>query len=598
MKNLLILLFALHTLQFGYAQCPGCIIYLPQGLQEDTIFITDAPDGTVFEYYEEDLSFRLPMTTTPVASIDSTTPPGLPISQMTITNVSNLPPGLNWEASQLSFNTGEMETDGCVRLCGTPLVPDSFAIQVEVEAVVLGFPNASSFSVPIYIAPAMTGNEGFTMTGNIGCGSATVSFQNENPSNGQSGYTYQWDFGNGNTSTEENPPPQTYSSPGTYTVQYLATIDTAGYFLTQVKVTETDCNDFNIPPADKPDLYIKVFDPQGNQIYTSNVQQNVELPAYFPLYLPIHTGNYSIEVWDDELIGMEQCGSVNFNQTTTGSLSDGPLTVEITIYHPVTSIAAEGQVIVYEQPDPPVLSWFGGPAFCQGDSFIVGTNYDHNLQWYRDSMLLPGDTLPELTIYESGNYRVSYTSPDGCISTSDTVEVVVFPLPEEPVFVYANNWLSLSANIPPDAVLQWFYNDQALEGENGDSLCITQSGSYGLQVTDPATGCSNFYSSEETYNPDMPCSVATLEVDEWYDFRLSPNPFAERLYLHWYSSKSDSWNWQLLSVTGRQMLQGQWNFPAGTSERQMETAHLPKGIYLLQIATPKGLIVKKLMKTE
>ncbi len=580
------------------AQCPGCLINLPQGLQEDTIFITDAPDGTVLQYYEEDLSFRMPMSTTPIASIDSTTPPGLPISQMSITNVSNLPPGLSWEASQLVFNTGEMETDGCVRLCGTPLVTDSFLVQVEVEAVVFGFPNASSFSIPIYIAPAATSTEGFSMTGNVGCGQATVSFQNEIPSNGHPGYTYFWDFGNGNTSTQENPPPQTYTDPGTYTVSYTATIDTAGYYLTQVVISNTDCTDFNIPPANKPDLFIKVFDAQNNELYTSDILQNTDLPAYFSLYLPISSGNYTIEVWDDELIGTEFCGSVNFNQNTTGTLYDGALEIEINIYHPIATVEASGQVIVYEQPQAPMLSWFGGPTFCQGDSFILGADYQTGLQWYRDSLLLQGDTLPEITIHESGNYWVVYTSPDGCSASSEIVEVVVYPLPEMPVFDNSDNWLSLSANANPDIQLQWYYEDQLLEGETGDSLCILQSGTYGLLATDPETGCSSFFSSYQEYNPDMPCNVATSSLEEQYHFRIAPNPFADRLSIRWNSPQTTSWDWSLYRADGQKIRHGSWMFGPGLQERRLELADLPQGIYFLRILTPQGMLTGKLLKNR
>ena len=600
MKRYTFFLSCIALLSFSalQAQCPGCLINLPAGLQDDTLFISHAPDGMVLQYYEEDLSFRMPMSTTPVASIDSTTPPGLPISQMSITNVSNLPPGLSWEASQLVFNTGEMETDGCVKICGTPLVSDSFAIQVEVEAVVFGFPNPASFSVPIYIAPAMANTEGFSMTGNVDCGSATVSFQNEIPSNGNPGYTYFWDFGNGNTSSQENPPPQTYDEAGTYTVNYTATIDTAGYYLTQVVIFGTDCSDFNIPPADKPDLFIKIFDPQNNEIYTSDVLQNTDLPAYFSLYLPISSGNYTIEVWDDELIGTEFCGNVNFNQNTTGTLYDDALSVEINIYHPITTVEANGQVIVYEQPEAPQLSWLGDTHFCQGDSLIIGADYQTGLQWYRDSMPLQGDTLAEITIHESGNYWVVYTSEDGCSANSEVIEVVVYPLPETPVFDNTDNWLSLSANPEPEIELQWYYEDQVLEGETGDSLCILQSGTYGLLATNSETGCTSFFSAYQEYNPDMPCNVPTTSIEEQYDFNISPNPFTDRLLIRWNSPQAGQWNWSLLQFDGREVLRGNWTFSPGPQEREIQTRGLPQGMYLLRIRTPQGVLLGKLLKVR
>jgi len=54
----------------------------------------------------------------------------------------------------------------------------------------------------------------FTVSNATGCGSVTTSFTN----NSVTATTYLWDFGDGTTSTLQNPPPKTYSTPGTYLV--------------------------------------------------------------------------------------------------------------------------------------------------------------------------------------------------------------------------------------------------------------------------------------------------------------------------------------------------------------------------------------------
>ena len=77
--------------------CPGCQLELPQ-LPEDTIFVSETPNATYNSYYEADLSFRLPRTTTPVAGMGI--PPNLNIGSFEILQVLNVPPGLNWEANQ------------------------------------------------------------------------------------------------------------------------------------------------------------------------------------------------------------------------------------------------------------------------------------------------------------------------------------------------------------------------------------------------------------------------------------------------------------------------------------------------------------------
>ncbi|MEZ4958120.1 MAG: hypothetical protein R2825_31460, partial [Saprospiraceae bacterium] len=207
--------------------CPGCLVDLPP-LPADTIYLGTAPDGVAGEAYNGDLSFRMPKSTTPVHEIDPGTPAGLNIGKITIIALLNVPPGLDWEPSKFEFDPGN-ETDGCVKFCGTPLIPGMYEVQVFVTAEVLTINQSTSFTFSFYIAPSTSMTDGFSMQNSNGCGDVTVSFENNIMSNGDSGFDYFWDFGNGETSTEENPGEVTYSDPGMYVVNYEAIIDTSGY---------------------------------------------------------------------------------------------------------------------------------------------------------------------------------------------------------------------------------------------------------------------------------------------------------------------------------------------------------------------------------
>ena len=57
-----------------------------------------------------------------------------------------------------------------------------------------------------------------TINSNTGCGSLVVEFEDLSTGNPD---TWFWDFGNGNTSSVQNPI-TFYSSPGTYTVKLIA----------------------------------------------------------------------------------------------------------------------------------------------------------------------------------------------------------------------------------------------------------------------------------------------------------------------------------------------------------------------------------------
>lgn len=588
-----LLFFSMITVSGAlHAQCPGCAISLPSGIATDTIYLGGAPDGQVGLAYDEDISFRMPMTTTPVAAVDPTIPPGLPITEINIISVSNLPPGMSWEASKLQFSVATGDTDGCVKFCGIPTLSDSFFIQVTVTANVFGIIQSSSFALAMYIAPASVTNQGFTMTGNIGCGQALVNFTNNVPSNGISGFSYFWDFGNGNTTTQENPAPQAYNEPGAYLVSYSATVDTSDYFLTAVTILDTDCNDFNIPPADKPDLFIRVKSPLGSTIYTSSVASNVNIPHTFYLNLVIGPGNYSIEVADDELIGTEECGSVNFSQTTTGILSDGELKVSLNINHPIQTIQSVDSVYVFPVPDAPILD-FETQDFCQGDlAELTVINYSSGLQWYNDTLPIPGATDLVLMTDQPGLYWAQYTSEHGCVSSSQAVEITFHPLPALPQFTNANNLLSVNPSILPASYsLQWYQNGEAITGATGLEYCMETEGSFemGLEVTNLQTGCSNLYTHAEIYDPELECySGADDLLAGKSGLRLYPNPVSAELNLSIGEAPAGQVEIAIANSLGQVVFRKQLFHPGGQFAQTAALEELLGGWYVATVHSEEG----------
>jgi len=76
---------------------------------------------------------------------------------------------------------------------------------------------SDTVSVPLHVQPAPIAD--FNISNNDGCDSLTVTFT-DNSSGGAVGWS--WDFGNGNSSILQNPPPQDYDAPGSYIVVLLA----------------------------------------------------------------------------------------------------------------------------------------------------------------------------------------------------------------------------------------------------------------------------------------------------------------------------------------------------------------------------------------
>ncbi len=566
-----------------YAQtgCPGCVVNLPAGLPEDTLYLPPLPVGERGKSYNVDLSFRVPKTTTPVSKVDSTTPPGLPISRIEIAGVENLPPGLAWQANKTVFETAT-ETDGCFKICGTPLKADSFVLTVKLRATVFIFTQETSFTMSLVIKPPVSTNKGFAMTNVKGCGSTTVTFTNNVPSNGRSGFSYEWDLGDGTKFTGETPPPHVYSKPGTYVVRYKARIDTVGYILTRVTLISLGCTDL----FSAPDPYLRIL--RGTQVlFQNNHVDNVVPPYAFNLYFLLQPQtNYVLEVWDEDTgidLSDDLCGSLPFNVLSGGdTLQSGSLRVVLTIENPVDEITAADTVIVYPPPAPPQLT-VSQPTACPDEVVVLQSSHPGVNQWLRDGQPITG--APSDFIYfptQSGTYQVQIVDSSGCVAVSAGQTIVFYDAPAEPVFANDRNNLELIRIdlLPAQYSLQWYLQGIPIPGANGFEYCAQRDGTYTLEVTDLKTGCSSRFSMTVTVNPAFDCTLSTEQRRE-ESLTLLPNPTSGAAWLRLKRALSGEAQLRLWDIDGR-LLQEQ-AVAAGQEQILLPTAALRAGLYVVEL---------------
>ena len=587
----------------GFYTGNACVVDLPPGMPDDTIYLSELENGMVGIYYDDAVSFRMPLTTTPVNELDPDIPAGLTIDKIEILSITNLPPGMTWEAEQTTYFPAE-NTDGCLSFLGTPLQAGAYLIEVNVEATILVFSQEATFFIELIIEPSTSVTEGFTMTNNTGCGEVTVSFENNIPSNGEDGFSYQWDFGNGNFSIDENPADQTYTEPGIYIVNYEAQIDTVGYILTRVQVTGVTCDDIPTAPdwSFNPDMHVEIIDPDGNIIYSSETVWNTDPPIDYFMNVPIGEGTYELKVVDEDSGingGDDICGQVPFNKLSNGPLLAGDFTAHLDIIHPVEVIESSDTVWVFENPDAPVITDIGATSYCEDEMVVLTSSYLENNQWLLDGLPITNATDFEYEVVESGIYSVVYTDENGCTAESEGIEIDIYNLPVEPEYENVNNLLSLLGSIdyPPSITFQWYQDNEVLDGETESSYCAMEDGNYTLEVTDTETGCVNSYTQTVVFDPEAECLTSTKDLAGERNLQIYPNPVYDVLNVSFELLIIDDVEIIIYDLFGRRLYFERLNHNGSSMINQVFNLNdLTPGMYLLEIISGDQRVTQKFVK--
>ena len=229
------------------SSCPACTISLPASLPADTVYLDTFPNAVRGQYYEENLSFRFPYTSTPLAALQPGTPSGLSLQSFTIISITGLPAGLSAVFDRplpaVYNETSPRTRDGCVMVCGTPLQSGTFTVNIAIR-VATGIIAPTDAVIPVtFEVEQGAASLAFNLSPAVGCDSFWVNFENLfQPLPGQS-VSYDWDFGNGETSSLEQPDSVYYRDTGTYTISYraIATTVIPSMFLNRVSVVN-GCN--------------------------------------------------------------------------------------------------------------------------------------------------------------------------------------------------------------------------------------------------------------------------------------------------------------------------------------------------------------------
>lgn len=585
-----ILFFNLFIVVFINAQCSIDYSYFPIG-ENYGLFPDTLPVGVVGQTYNQDLTFYLPVDTIFGGVF-------VEFTDFHITSIS-LPLGITWECNNSSnacHYDPLVSQYGCVNVSGTPLVVGNYDVEVNLVAThslsaLLGT-ESISFSLPMTIIndTSTSNNAGFAMTNSSGCAPITVSFTNNNTSM----LSYFWDFGNGNTSTMQNPVDQLYSQAGQYIVQYSAMQSNPTYFLENIEVFSGTCTDnFLIGDVDL------LYDITTSSGVVQSVPPSNAITQAFPLMINLSnplqlTGqDVTIEVWDDDgwISGLEYCGGVTFTppqQAGTFSANGGGLSINYTIIElPANTVITADTINVYGFPTAPVL------VYDTLNNLIYTTSDSTAMQWYYYNSPIPGanDTFLEPTA--SGLYSLVVVNENGCINNSLEVLIVICDSSYQPMLDDNGStaWM-LDSALYSD--LQWYsVITGIINGANNSFFPATENGEYYIVATD-TFGCS--YMSAPVYLSPFVSSevIFTSEI-----VKVGPNPIKNGLSLNIYieASALSPVVFVLIDFYGREVVRKVVNYRCYPYQLEAnEISKLSNGVYYLDISFDDNKIRKKVVK--
>lgn len=613
MKKLVPLLFFILPVFQNYAQqCPVCTIDITCDSvpAAPKLCPAELPQDTAGQYYDADLTFYIPQ------QFQDPNFGTVNLNQIDVLGVTGLPAGMNWTTYD---HTGTATTSffppanppvserGCAKICGTPPMPfdDSISVTVIAYVTVSGV-NAtqnSTFKVHLKIIPNPSGNSVFTMDNSQGCDSVAVNFTPNLQSNGDPLITYNWSFGDGDSSISEFPA-KTYSSPGDFTVK--CTTSVYQYVITSVSgnaVNDDWCGDVEEPYffgcSGSPDIFFQVNSNGG--ITGSDTIDNILNPSWSNLNFPLEGNQFIIYFFDEDggppfgsptdSLGYTAItvsgtgGTYNFSTPSLLVSGETAVTGSVVVGLQVKNTYIDSDIVhVYAPPILNSIAFSENDSICNGDSVLLIMDGGYAYQWYKDTLLLIGEEDSSYLVKQAGSYWVMVTNSYGCKAASNSQYITVVSNPPKPNFVFmGNNTLKTFLSGFP---LQWYFNGNPIPGATSQTYIIDSSGYY--KISSFNGFCTTF--SDSTYYT----YAGINEFTSLSALHVFPNPNRGEFMLRFEAIKSTDIEISVVDVLGRNVFSEIRKGFSGSFSESIRLVSPEAGVYFLRISAEGFTINRKI----
>lgn len=212
----------------------------------------------------------------------------------------------------------------------------------------------------------------------------------------------------------------------------------------------------------------------------------------------------------------------------------------------------------------------GETVICAGDSVLLSSVNQNNVTWNT------GETGNQIYVNSAGEYFATL-SEELCVFTSNSIQVQVLDVPEQPEIVANANELISSVAA---AAYQWYFNGEPIVGAQGQTLLATQEGIYQVKVFNEI-GCSATSQAFDYISSSLSHAAQSI-------LSIFPNP-ADRVV-------------HIAGLEDGQTIVAELYNPAGkliesrvTADKVLDLSHVARGFYFLKINHVRGAQTFKLI---
>lgn len=224
-------------------------------------------------------------------------------------------------------------------------------------------------------------------------------------------------------------------------------------------------------------------------------------------------------------------------------------------------------------PVIPGISATGNTTICDGESFLLTTDYSGAVQWYLNGVEIAGATKATFSANITGNYSVKITDCS-CGDFSAIITVSVNSVPVVPVITQSGNVLTSSTG----NAIQWYLNGNLISGATQQTYTPTISGDYTVAASNT---CGTTFADPISF-----ILSGIVELNKQHGFYAYPNPYYTETKISYYLSDNSEVLLEVYNILGKKiytLVNGLQKNGEHTSKFSAKNLGYPSGVYFLKL---------------